>query len=255
MALHPDPGDRLRVQCRGFAQPPHSLRNGFGTRWDRLEIKRFSGPDGFDAQRQAIPAGKYKTISIDPVDKLWEWATLSARRKVGGPTGDVPQSKTGQMWGEAKRSLADWLLDLSGKCDWLFLMSHMHIQWPPPPPPAKPTWYSKAGAVVQELSDVMLTLERDKRGFNPPSAYISQGDDGKTRYPAIPPRIPVFTPLSLLYYMQADPSQVDLSDPDLLPLPIDDGMALLEKQVELAERMQRALANPEDEALPEGELD
>lgn len=244
----------MEFSSEAYAQPPHAARNGYGTRWERLEMLKYKGDQGFETRFPAISASKYQTIVVDPIDQWWEWATTLARFKVDAK-GEVPDYKSGQMWGEAKKQLRDWIIQTRAKCQWLFLISHMRLQWPPPKDPTKKVKYSKASEPILYLAFASFTLDRDKHSFQPPSAIIAKTEDGKTRWPAVPPRIESFTPLTLLYYLQADQEAVDLKEDGLVPAPEEDGMARLREQVELAERFRRAVGNEEAETMPEGSLD
>lgn len=229
-----------------YSQNPHAKRNGYGTRWFRSEVTTYSTTDtciGLEKTLADIPAGKYRTISVDTVDRLWDWAIIVSSRKLGGPTGEVPGAKMPMMWGQAKKLMMAWILGLKAKCDWLFLTSHLRMKYVNGAPSNQKI--TKAGEVIQELSYLMLTLERNKQSFQPPSAIIPP--EGKTRWPAVPPRIPVFTPSTLLYYLQAEVGDYDITS-ELLPPPVEDPMAALERQVELAERLKKA--SMETEELP-----
>lgn len=184
-----------------------------------VEVMQKSHPNGYKpvdmflwwkAEMQAIPAGKYRVIVIDPATDLERGLTdwVNSNPKHFGHTSGQYASMSGIMWGDVKDYWKSILADVSSRCEVLYYTAHVGTKFEGNQ--ATKDRKVKGKSTLSELASLFLWFSRkpDSKGAKPnkPMAKVVKsrlmvmraGADGEIEIQQVlPPIMPVATPNEL----------------------------------------------------------
>lgn len=181
---------------------------------------------------RSIQPGKYRVIMVDPVSEIESGlvAYVEANPQEFGRTKRQYEVASGLKWGDVKELWKQVLSDVAARCETFVFVAHLKQVWAGNSPTGKVA--PKGKTTLDELASLYLHMERvaDKRtGQAPavPSAVVRKQRLVHTRIdpetgelqitPALPPRLPLATPVAIRQYQLTPPDYAALDEEERAP--------------------------------------